>query len=291
MTVLSDALGNSLETVQHSLERLAHAGLVRIATDSVVAEPPEFALSQLVEAEAQRLRDAEQALVNARNAIAEFRAEQRLGSDRQPAGGLELVPTVDLPRTILGLIPSTTGEMLFLRPDQWLVAGADEYDRALIDEMERGRPSRAIYPHHALDEAADSIRARARAGELVRVLPEVPSRLAILDDQAAVMADEWGDHGGNRLLVRHQGIIGALRQLFDELWRRATAVPGMCAEATDAQRQLLGMLASGAIDEQMARTLGVSLRTVRRHIAALMTELGAASRFQLGAEAVRRGWL
>ena len=43
--------------------------------------------------------------------------------------------------------------------------------------------------------------------------------------------------------------------------------------------------------EQVARTLGLSLRTVRRRVAALMTELGADSRFQAGVEAARRGWL
>ena len=35
--------------------------------------------------------------------------------------------------------------------------------------------------------------------------------------------------------------------------------------------------------------LGVSLRTVRRRVADLMDELGAATRFQAGMEAARRG--
>ena len=54
--------------------------------------------------------------------------------------------------------------------------------------------------------------------------------------------------------------------------------------------QLL-QLTEGAKDEQIARTLGISLRTVRRRIADLLSELGADSRFQAGVEAVRRGWL
>ena len=47
----------------------------------------------------------------------------------------------------------------------------------------------------------------------------------------------------------------------------------------------------GAKDEQIARKLDLSLRTVRRRIAALMTELGVDTRFQAGVEAARRGWL
>ena len=54
---------------------------------------------------------------------------------------------------------------------------------------------------------------------------------------------------------------------------------------------LLAQLADGAKDEQIARKLDVSLRTVRRRIAALMTDLGVDTRFQAGVEAARRGWL
>ena len=53
----------------------------------------------------------------------------------------------------------------------------------------------------------------------------------------------------------------------------------------------LDQLARGAKDEQLARTLGLSLRTVRRRVAELLDELEASSRFQAGVEAVRRGWI
>jgi DNA-binding NarL/FixJ family response regulator len=59
----------------------------------------------------------------------------------------------------------------------------------------------------------------------------------------------------------------------------------------DLRRFLLEALGSGAQDEQIARRLGLSLRTVRRRVAELMEELGAQSRFQAGVEAARRGWL
>lgn len=70
------------------------------------------------------------------------------------------------------------------------------------------------------------------------------------------------------------------------------ALPGLGATVvTDAHRRLLEMLAAGSKDEQMARALDMSLRTVRRRVAALLVELGVTSRFQAGVEAVRRGWL
>jgi DNA-binding NarL/FixJ family response regulator len=59
----------------------------------------------------------------------------------------------------------------------------------------------------------------------------------------------------------------------------------------DIRGNLLRQLAAGAKDEQIARTLGLSLRTVRRRVAGLLIELGVDTRFQAGVEAVRRGWL
>jgi DNA-binding NarL/FixJ family response regulator len=41
----------------------------------------------------------------------------------------------------------------------------------------------------------------------------------------------------------------------------------------------------------IARQLGVSERTVRRRVSDLAEILGAGSRFQIGAQAVRRGWV
>ena len=290
--VLADAVGASADRLRAAVRRLARVGLVRSTTDSVVAEPVEMALTQLIDAEAQRLRDAQQQLAAARSAIPDFRAEQRLGGETLPsAGGFEVIRTEQMVDALIALIADTTGEMLFLRPDQWSTPGAALVDPYVIVELQRGRSSRALYPHHALDEAAEPIHARGRAGERVRVLPRLPSRLVIFGEQAALLPDQWDQHHGDRLLVRHAGVVRALRTLFDELWNRGTTVPGLGDEPDHGRHELLELLASGAIDEQMARSLGVSLRTVRRRIAAAMRDVGATSRFQLGAAAVRRGWL
>ena len=74
------------------------------------------------------------------------------------------------------------------------------------------------------------------------------------------------------------------------MWDRAAPVPELdLGEARpDLRRFLLQQLAAGAKDEQIARALGISLRTVRRRVAGLLIELGVDSRFQAGVEAVRR---
>ena len=110
---------------------------------------------------------------------------------------------------------------------------------------------------------------------------------------AAPSRETLGFATDRRLIVRQPGLVQALTGLFELLWDRSAAVPGLDrGEARpDVRRLLLVQLAEGAKDEQIARALGLSLRTVRRRIADLLIELGVDSRFQAGVEAVRHGWL
>jgi DNA-binding CsgD family transcriptional regulator len=55
--------------------------------------------------------------------------------------------------------------------------------------------------------------------------------------------------------------------------------------------QILGLLETGAKDEVIARALGVSLRTCRRHIAELLSAADAVSRFQAASRLARAGLL
>ena len=120
----------------------------------------------------------------------------------------------------------------------------------------------------------------------------MPTRLAVIGDRV-LLPDPPGLANERRLLVRQPGLVELVVSYFEALWDRAVAVPALDhGEAPpDLNELLLRQLAQGAKDEQIARTLGVSLRTVRRRIAAIMAELGVDSRFQAGVEAVRRGWL
>ena len=156
-----------------------------------------------------------------------------------------------------------------------------------------GRRSRAIYPVRALQEAPDALRARAQAGEQVRVIADLPTRLFVIGSTHAVLPEPLGMADEPRLLVRQRALVESLILLFELMWDRAAPVPDLdLGEARpDLRRFLLQQLAAGAKDEQIARALGISLRTVRRRVAGLLIELGVDSRFQAGVEAVRRGWL
>ena len=125
------------------------------------------------------------------------------------------------------------------------------------------------------------------------MLPELPTRLLIIGDSHAVMPEPLGLADLPLAVVRQRGVVEAMTHWFERAVgpRGRPGARPRPSRRLDLRRFLLEQLAAGAHDEQIARKLGISLRTVRRRVAALMTELGADSRFQAGVEAARRGWL
>lgn len=194
---------------------------------------------------------------------------------------------------LAALIEASKGDLLWLRPEQFRKP-REEAMAAVVEACVRaGRASRAIYPVRALTEARDTLAMRAAAGEQIRVLPELPTRLFIIGTTHAIMPEPLGFGDEPRTLTRQRGLVEALTLWFEAMWDRAAPVSGLAGPdaRSDMRRFLLQQLATGAQDEQIARRLGVSLRTVRRRVADILTELGADSRFQAGVEAARRGWL
>ena len=75
-------------------------------------------------------------------------------------------------------------------------------------------------------------------------------------------------------------------EIYELSSRRRTTVP---ARQLTSRQVLIGrLMATGAKDASIARELGLSLRTVRAEISALIVGLGARSRFQAGCLLVRR---
>jgi two-component system NarL family response regulator len=68
--------------------------------------------------------------------------------------------------------------------------------------------------------------------------------------------------------------------------RPAAAVPTVRAGLTAREVEVLGLVRHGHGNEEIGRKLGISLRTAKGHVAAIMEKLGAADR----AEAVSRGF-
>jgi sugar-specific transcriptional regulator TrmB/DNA-binding CsgD family transcriptional regulator len=166
--------------------------------------------------------------------------------------------------------------------------------------LARGVKVRAVYATEVLeaDERAADIRELVELGEQARVVPRVPLKMVMVDARAAIipltaLAESTRT---TAVVVWQSRLCDALVELFEATWARGTPVFSSdhaphADELAPADRDLLGLLATGLKDETVSRQLGLSERTVRRRISELLIRLDATSRFQAGAEAARRGWL
>ena len=291
---LAEGLLRTSDQLLEELGPLVQVGVVSVdpAGCLVVVAPPD-ALGLVLAQHARSMMECGQQLTTMSRLLPELRGNGpvRPSGDAQPLDG-EVTIGGDVAELLATWIRETTGELLFLRPDQWRLPSESQMAVAVAAAIQEGRVARAIYPARALREAPAVLVGRASIGERIRVVPEVPTRMAVIGDRA-LLPDPPGLGDERRLALRQPGLVELAVGFFEALWERAVAVPSLDqGEPTpDLNGLLLRQLAQGAKDEQIARTLGVSLRTVRRRIATIMTELGVDSRFQAGVEAVRRGWI
>jgi len=164
--------------------------------------------------------------------------------------------------------------------------------------LERGVKMRTIYLQSmtvskpGLDYAATL----HRLGGEVRATPTLPMRLLIIDHEIAVMAMDPENPTAGAVIHRSPGVLSVAMALFDAYWSRATELfspedRDNNTPLTPHEAEVLRLLAGGAKDEQVARLLGISLRTARRITANLSERLDATSRFELGVAAAKRGWV
>jgi DNA-binding NarL/FixJ family response regulator len=161
----------------------------------------------------------------------------------------------------------------------------------------RGVSVKALYHDSVRADPAALGHARRAAltGAEVRTAPIPPLPLVICDRQVALIPAGHERHEA-ALCVSEPAIVAVLSAVFDNSWDTATPLgsiitPDETTRLTPSDRALLQLLAGGLTDEAAAKRLGVSLRTVRRQMRALMTRLQATSRFQAGHNAAQRGWL
>ena len=128
---------------------------------------------------------------------------------------------------LTNLINESRGDLLWLRPDAWRMPRESAMVQVISQAVASGRRSRAIYPVVAMREAPDVLTARAQAGEQIRMLSELPTRLMVIGTTHAVVPEPLGFADEPRLLVRQHALVEALILLFEQLWERAAPVPSL----------------------------------------------------------------
>jgi two-component system nitrate/nitrite response regulator NarL len=177
---------------------------------------------------------------------------------------------------------------------------------------------------HALDPASLNLIAELAAADLPALLlvTSQPPEAALSPQLAArALARLTGRPGAvrrhlgalvpaevGRVLEHVYGVAATSEALAAAVWRRTEGNPyrltellavegadgpealmgGPVADLTAREREVLGCLAEGMANKQIARALGISVRTVTVHVSNLLRKTGAASRTEAALWALRR---
>jgi DNA-binding CsgD family transcriptional regulator len=261
-----------------------------LPSSELIDEDPRETISRLIANEEERLRSRQSDLATARNALVRL----------HDLGVVQAVPaiapiTVEVAPTLLrSLLDDTSGPVrnAVMRMD--VGSGTDvDWMSYNLEVVRAGKEQRTLYDDSLLNSPVMSAQLAewAAAGEHQRILAGMPSEFMVYGDVAAVAPEVWGDPESQYVVVRDRMLVHAFIEVFDRMWAMASPLPSRRVTDMAEDDHLLDLLSRGLKDEAIARYLGWSLRTVRRRVARLMDELGAKTRFQLGAEAVRAGRL
>jgi DNA-binding CsgD family transcriptional regulator len=197
------------------------------------------------------------------------------------------------------LAKTLTSECLSVMPGGAQSRASLEASQSLDEEaMARGISLLTLYQDSVRNDPDTHAYAQwlTRLGGQVRTAPVLPPRMLIFDRKIAVVPIDPVDSKLGALCTSEQGFVVSLTMFFEQAWN--TAIPLGATVLADSEtgltpidKELLKLLATGITDEAAGRRLGVSARTVRRQMAAIMERLNAASRFEAGLKAAQRGWL
>ncbi|RLK60880.1 helix-turn-helix transcriptional regulator [Actinokineospora cianjurensis] len=292
---VSIGLAEPIDIVTPAVRTLVDAGLVGtggVDGRIVTPVPPASGLQILSR---RRESELEQARVATLNAYDTFR---RAVSPQRTDDLIEVVTGTAIAQRIQQMELSARKEIRRLDSPPYFTEG--HVNNAELEQLARGDVTyKVVYARAAIEDPgryAQNVQPCVAAGEQARVLPEVPVKLTIVDQQFATVSLPVAEADVNRslLVVRPSSLLSALIGLFEASWRLAVPLHAGARAPSPVQpieQRLLGLLAAGANDDSIARQLGVSRRTVFRHLQRLMDHAGATSRFQLAVHAVRHRWI
>ncbi|MFJ9448527.1 LuxR C-terminal-related transcriptional regulator [Kitasatospora sp. NPDC101235] len=283
------------DTVGTAAGELADLGLVEPDGERLVARPPRAALDALVEIRAKELG----ALRDSADELSRFWRDHHA----EGTGYIEIVRTAAACEAVSRRVQDEATHQvraLSIGPSDRR-ATPPQIAPGCLEALARGVAYSVVYGAQVLRDpiGREAIQTCVNLGERARVFPDVALNLMICDDRFAVVTAPVGNHERrHHVVVQRSALLDGLIGVFRSYWQMAVPLPAgtepgddMVTAPTNESRQLLTYLSAGLTDESIARELGVSERTVARRIARLQEVLGAQTRFQLGVQASRRGWL
>ncbi|MCK2216229.1 hypothetical protein MF672_020845 [Actinomadura sp. ATCC 31491] len=242
----------------------------------------------------EAVRDLEREIYRRRELIDQIREritlfEPRRDGEGEPRSTVEyLEGTLEVRGFLKTASDGCREEVLVLQAGGVVEELSDTY----LGLVARGVTVRIICQHRNRADVATRMRMKrlTDAGAIIYTVSHVP-RSAIVFDRSLVVLFGVQDEEANVARVHNQGIAQFFLDLFNHLWEMATPLEGIdfgyAGVADDLQQSIAALMAKGYTDEVVARKLGMSVRSCRRHIATMMRDLDATSRFQAGVQAAR----
>jgi DNA-binding CsgD family transcriptional regulator/sugar-specific transcriptional regulator TrmB len=290
---LAELLDWPIKDLHDALDELANLALVRPSwehPENLLAVSPAVGFASLLAREESDLLRRQGAIASTRSEVMQL--INQYSQHYQPQKPtIEQLTGLDSTRLRIEELASNckTDLMAFVprgaqKPES--MAAAREPD---LGVLQRGVRMRTIYVQGIYNDAVTLCYAQwlTGIGASVRTVPALSFRMIIYDQQQALVPIDPDNEALGAILFTGTGVMKALCEYFEQMWRTAAPLTAtrprrQACELTAQQRAVLRMLAEGYTDEVTARRLGVSIRTVRRITAELMTLLGARSRFQAG---------
>ncbi|WP_432147492.1 helix-turn-helix transcriptional regulator [Streptomyces sp. bgisy029] len=299
---LSAALALPDSDIRAALDQLAELNLLHASPhpeDALRPVPPSVGIQLLLSLREGELRRSQQEFADAQvAALTLLRQHAVAASSRHHVDVLTGVDEIRM--RLEQLAHDATAPLMSFMPGGAQTRATLDASRPLDTALlERGVPMRTLYQASVRNDPATLSYARwlTSQGAHVRTAAVLPVRMVLFTGQAALLPIDPEDTGRGALQLQGPGILTALAALFEAIWDQADDF-GTATDRehddnglTGQERQLLRLLSQGHTDTVAARRLGLGVRTTRRMMAELMTRLNAHSRFEAGAEAVRRGWL
>jgi sugar-specific transcriptional regulator TrmB/DNA-binding CsgD family transcriptional regulator len=291
---LDDAVPDRETAIDAAVSGLVQAGLARRSGSDhsrFLPVPPDAGLEAMT---LRRESELKQARIEVLNAYDEFR---RTVHNESTTHLIEVVTGSAIVERIHQIKGGAQREILAIDSPPYYIGGPNQEE---IEHLKRGVSYRVVYSPESVEVPGyltENILPCVEAGEQARVLPDVPAKLTIIDGSIAFVSMSVRDTDVNRslLIIRPSSLLSALIGMFELCWRNALPLHASVGAEDDRlepiERRLLALLATGAADDTIARTLGISRRTFFRYLERLMNRTGASTRFQLALHAARENWL
>ncbi|MFJ7336373.1 helix-turn-helix domain-containing protein [Streptomyces sp. NPDC101116] len=278
-------------------QNLAHLRRLGLITETGTGDgelapvEPSIALDSMTHTRVAELHQAHQAAVQA------YREYRRSMGPQVTEELIEVVKGPSVAERIWNIEEAAEFEVLrFDSPPYHTHGSANSIE---VENLEKGVEYRVVYSKSAVQQAAYyniNIQPCIAAGEQARVLPTVPVKLTVFDRRLALVSMSFveSEVKDYMLMVHPSSLLSALTGLFEMSWR--TALPMHLSDRVPpglgpTHRRILELLATGINDAAIAELLGVSRRTLSRHVEQINSRAGSLTRFQMALYAARSGWI